>query len=782
MSKDQSKQIDQFKTKARTLLELRNILKSANILPMVIFNKKEWDSNKKDYISKVKSLSENDNFIVRSSAFDEDNDKSSNAGKYLSILNVKLSELEINVEKVFASYIDEKVNNEIFIQPMLQNVILSGVGFSHDPNTLSPYRLINWLDGKDTEGITSGSSGNLFQYVERKNIYIPIKLKKVTNLLQELLQIFYQKPIDFEFAIVNKDKKEEIFLLQARPLILQEEPISSEKLRSFISVIEKKMQRDMKPKPYLLGKKTVYGVMPDWNPAEILGTRPKPLALSLYRELVTDSIWAYQRHNYGYKNLRSCILMPHFYGQPYIDVRLSFNSFIPANLDKDISERLVDFYISRLLDQPSLHDKIEFEIVFSCYTLDIDKKLEKLGDFGFNKDDQKQILQSLRKLTNKIVNKKTGLWKQDEKKIRKLIKRRTKIIALIDDPIEKLYWLLEDTKRYGTLPFAGLARAGFIAIQLLQSLVSIGILSDQDYQNFMSSITTVSSELKNDKSLLSKDDFLLKYGHLRPGTYDILSARYDEDPDLYFDWENNTKDEVGQREFSLKLNQMREIEKLLLEHKLEPDPIALFDFIQSGIELRELAKFYFTQNLSDALLMMEMIGKEYGFSRNDISFSNIKVFYEIYTSAIDIKNKLLISIEEGKKDFQITKHLSMPPLISETKSLWSFIWPNSEPNFITQSRIIGNVIKFDPKKDMNKKMDGAIICIPNADPGYDWLFSHRIGGLITAWGGANSHMAIRAGELNIPAIIGAGELLYEKWSNSKRLNINCSSKIVEIIR
>lgn len=782
MTKTNSKQFDQFKTKARTLLELRNILKSANILPMVIFNKKEWDSNKRNYISKVKSLSKNDNFIVRSSALDEDNDKSSNAGKYLSILNVKLSELEINVEKVFGSLRDKKFNDEIFIQPMLQNVVLSGVAFSHDPNTLSPYRLINWLDGKDTKGITSGTSGNLFQYVEGDNISIPTKLRKVTNLLQELLQIFCQKPIDFEFAIVNKDKKEELFLLQARPLILQEEPISSEKLKSFLSVIEKKMQRDMKPKPYLLGKKTVYGVMPDWNPAEILGTRPKPLALSLYRELVTDSIWAYQRDNYGYKNLRSCILMPHFFGLPYIDVRLSFNSFIPANLDRDISERLVNYYISSLLEQPSLHDKIEFEIVFSCYTLDIDKKLEKLSDFGFNKDDQQHILKSLRKLTNKIVNKKTGLWKQDEKKIRKLIKRRTKIISYIDDPIEKLYWLLEDTKRYGTLPFAGLARAGFIAIQLLQSLVSIGILSDQDYQNFMSSITTVSSELKNDKKQLSKDDFLLKYGHLRPGTYDILSARYDEDPDLYFDWENNTKNEFGQREFSLKLNQMRAIENLLIENKLEPDPIALFDFIQSAIELRELAKFYFTQNLSDALLMMEMIGKEYGFSRNDISFSNIKVFYEIYTSAINVKNKLLMSIEEGKKDFQITKHLSMPPLISETKSLWSFIWPNSEPNFITQSTIIGNVIKLYPKKDINKKMDGAIICIPNADPGYDWLFSHSIGGLITAWGGANSHMAIRAGELNIPAIIGAGELLYEKWSNSRRLNINCSSKIVEIIR
>ena len=54
MTENHSKQLDKFKTKARTLLELRNILKNANILPMVIFNKKEWDSNKEYYVSKVK--------------------------------------------------------------------------------------------------------------------------------------------------------------------------------------------------------------------------------------------------------------------------------------------------------------------------------------------------------------------------------------------------------------------------------------------------------------------------------------------------------------------------------------------------------------------------------------------------------------------------------------------------------------------------------------------------------------------------------------------------------
>jgi hypothetical protein len=33
-----------------------------------------------------------------------------------------------------------------------------------------------------------------------------------------------------------------------------------------------------------------------------------------------------------------------------------------------------------------------------------------------------------------------------------------------------------------------------------------------------------------------KADFLARYGHLRPGTYDILSPRYGEAADLYFDW------------------------------------------------------------------------------------------------------------------------------------------------------------------------------------------------------------------------------------------------------
>ena len=100
--------------------------------------------------------------------------------------------------------------------------------------------------------------------------------------------------------------------------------------RQILEVIAAKVEQASRPQPFLYGRSTVFGVMPDWNPAEIIGVRPKPLALSLYRELVTDSIWAYQRHNYGYRNLRSFPLMVHFHGLPYIDVRVSFNSFVLA--------------------------------------------------------------------------------------------------------------------------------------------------------------------------------------------------------------------------------------------------------------------------------------------------------------------------------------------------------------------------------------------------------------------------------------------------------------------
>ena len=80
-----------------------------------------------------------------------------------------------------------------------------------------------------------------------------------------------------------------------------------------------------------------------------------------------------------------------------------------------------------------------------------------------------------------------------------------------------------------------------------------------------------------------------------------------------------------------------------------------------------------------------------------------------------------------------------------------------------------------------EKFNGNIVFIESADPGFDWLFTHPIAGLVTAYGGVNSHMAIRANELNLPAVIGAGEELFSTWANTHEIRIDCAARRVEII-
>ncbi|HLA42002.1 MAG TPA: hypothetical protein VJZ27_01120, partial [Aggregatilineales bacterium] len=397
-------------------------------------------------------------------------------------------------------------------------------------------------------------------------------LRAVLELLFELESLFACDSLDVEYAFIEGTPI--AYLLQVRRLMGQAPEFTVDEHKNLLSAIAEKIDRVNRPLPYLFGDRTVFGVMPDWNPAEIIGIRPRPLALSLYRELVTDLIWAYQRHNYGYKNLRSFPLVIDFHGLPYIDVRVSFNSFLPADIDDSLSEKLLNFYIRSLSDQQSLHDKIEFEIILSCFSFDIDHRLAKLREAGFSSSECDQISDSLRRLTNRIIHRETGLWQNDMKKVDELEHRRVNINASDMDAVSKIYWHLENCKRYGTLPFAGLARAGFIAIQMLKSLETAGILNVNAISSFMSGLETVSTAMDYDFETMDRTSFLKKYGHLRPGTYDILSPRYDAAPDQYFKWGDKNRSSDRQAKtpgFSLSLAQIRAVADQLRDHGLDND-------------------------------------------------------------------------------------------------------------------------------------------------------------------------------------------------------------------
>ena len=81
-----------------------------------------------------------------------------------------------------------------------------------------------------------------------------------------------------------------------------------------------------------------------------------------------------------------------------------------------------------------------------------------------------------------------------------------------------------------------------------------------------------------------------------------------------------------------------------------------------------------------------------------------------------------------------------------------------------------------------EEMRDKILLIPSADPGYDWIFSHDIKGFITMYGGANSHMAIRAGELSILAVVGVGAKDFEKYKKAQMLEIDAGGKLVRILK
>jgi glutamine kinase len=771
-----------FGTKAETLETLAPRLRSARILPQVRFTVTEWRIDRAGVLAKIAAKPWGSRpVIVRSSAQGEDGPTSTQAGRYDSVLGVVgNADITAAIERVIVSFDDDGAAiDQVFVQPMLEHVAMAGVAFSRLPSGGGPYYIVNYDDRSGyTDRVTGGIGDNLetFLCLKSRVDACPPALTRVIALVSELEGLFACTAIDVEFAI---DGHGQIYLLQVRRLSIErQDAITDAQVDSALADVARKVELLSRPHPFLHGSRSIFGVMPDWNPAEIIGLRPWPLSLSLYRELVTDAIWAYQRDNYGYQNLRSFPLLVSFHGLPYIDVRVSFNSFIPRDVPDELAARLVNYYIDRLLAEPQLHDKVEFEIIFSCYTLDLPQRLGRLAESGFSQADIAELSGALRRLTNRIIHGETALWRRDRAKIDLLAHRLPMIAAAKIDKISRIYWLIEDCKRYGTLPFAGLARAGFIAVQLLQSFVAAGVLSADEHATFMASVDTIGSRIGHDFANLTKTEFLARYGHLRPGTYDILSPRYDEAPDLYFDWSGSRSNSSAQTRFGLSIEQLRRIEQLLKEHQLDIDVLSLIEFIKAGIEGREYAKFVFTRSLSDALSLIRQMGEEYGLSVEDCAFLDYDAIRTLYSESGSVKKRLLDSIARGRERHALTRSLVLPPVIAAPNEVFAFRLPPTQPNFITRKSVTAPVASIN---DPPESFAGRILFVPSADPGFDWIFTRGISGFVTQFGGANSHMAIRAGELGIPAVIGAGESLFKRWQAAHKLCLDCTNQKVLLI-
>ena len=776
-----------FLSKAKTLENLNGKIQCSNVLPIFVFTINQYKKNKTFILEEIQKKFSSDKIIIRSSAINEDTLLTSNAGHFDSILNVNLNnkkEILDAIDKVVSS-IEGNSNNEVFVQPMLLNMSKCGVAFTADLDTLSPYYIINFDETGSPDSVTSGLAGEFKTFIQLKNAELPNTssiIKKLIIAFKELEKLFNNNYLDIEFGV---NEKNEIFIFQVRPIVINDKVnYYNLFIKEALFKVEKKLEKLRAPHPNLYGENAIFGVMPDWNPAEIIGIRPKRLSLSLYKEFITDNIWAFQRDNYGYRNLRSHPLLVSFLGVPYVDVRVDFNSFVPKKLSEKTAKKLVEFYLKKLSETPSYHDKIEFKIVHSCYYFNLSEKLKELLKSGFTKKEVKEIETSLVDLTNEIINPKFGHFKKDLDKIEELVNKKDTIINSNLSIIDKIYWLTEYCKRYGTLPFAGIARAAFISTQILKSLVHINVLNKKEYNDFLRSLKTITSKMGDDlnklvSSKITKKTFLKKYGHLRPGTYDILSPRYDESFDNYFG-ETKAKKSIT-IDFSFSKSIITEIDDVLKFSKLKISSSDLLKFIKDSIEGREHAKFVFTSCLSEILKLVGSLGESAGKSKEEMAHVDFCTILNLYQ---DLDHQFLNQVFDAdiikfKKLYEYTQAVKLPSLILQPNDVYAYYLQFEEPNFVSLNKIQSKVILEDNLSAEN--LENNIILIQSADPGYDYLFSKKIGGLITQYGGANSHMAVRCAELGIPAVIGAGEQNFNLWSNSKVLEIDSVNKMVKMI-
>jgi len=209
--------------------------------------------------------------------------------------------------------------------------------------------------------------------------------------------------------------------------------------------------------------------------------------------------------------------------------------------------------------------------------------------------------------------------------------------------------------------------------------------------------------------------------------------------------------------------------------------LELFEFIKTVIEGREYSKYIFTKSISDVLLLFKQLCENFGFTVEESAYANIEIINEIYSSAVHVENLIKDSINNGKKKVIETMAIHLPTLIIEPEEVYMFHLMEAEPNYITFEKTSGEIAVLD-NMDSYDSLNGRIVLISSADPGYDWIFSKGIKGLVTKYGGANSHMAIRSAELFLPAIIGCGEKLYNSLLSADAIEIDCMNKSVRVLR
>jgi len=777
-------------TKANTLLSLKDIIKNASIEKAFVLTIKEFRVNSEEVVKNISVSFPTGKIVVRSSSSQEDAFEKSNAGHFDSVLGVNpqsFTDVNNAIETVIVSYgVESDEEEQVLIQQQTEDVIISGVVFTKDIQHNRSYYVINYDESGRTDNVTAGASGQVawFSKNATRNS-VPQKWKALMDAVWELESVLPDILLDIEFAI---KKDESVVIFQVRPLA------AGYKFRKSNDEAIAADAKHYASNDYLKRKHfglDMFSDMAFWNPAEIIGDRPRSLDYSLYQWIITRNAWNSGLVPLGYPAI-SKELMYEFGNKPYISVDLSFETLTPASIKGTTRKKLISFYKDKLKRKIALHDKIEFEIVLNCYRFDIDKPLDELLDNGFSKDEVMEIKNELHTLSNKLLKEYKAILTKDLSYLSLLECERMDVLNITNNCYDIhilskcINTLLNAIVLYGTPQFSRQARCAFVSKALIASLVSCKYITDEEYNSFFESINTVASDFDRDYNDFIKGNtdlelFLSKYGHLRAGTYNIRSPRYDQ-MDLVSNIaiKSQTKESVKTED---KINLSKEtVEKALLEHGFTDVTYEeLIFFVKNSLEQREYFKFIFTKSLSLVIELIKKMGTIIGMEVNELSYLTIPDVLSAIHYPTNDEVKIFWKLISGKRknEYKKNNELILPSVIISERDFDFIENFDSRPNYVTEKKLVAKTILLNDS--VTEDIRGKIVVIEKADPGYDWIFTQDIAGLITKYGGAASHMAIRCAEFSIPAAIGCGASLFSSVCSSNRIELDCKNERIRVL-
>ena len=171
-----------------------------------------------------------------------------------------------------------------------------------------------------------------------------------------------------------------------------------------------------------------------------------------------------------------------------------------------------------LIERPNLHDKIEFDVATTSYRFDMDSHLDAtIGDLLTAEERRALSAEFLQQTRSCVLGAEEGTIDFAYSKLAKLPEIR---LDALDTDMRQLRFLLESCERFGTIPFAILARPvhrridAEVAAEPRHSL-------EQDEGRFLQSVETVATDFVDDISAVQKGDktsaeFLEKFGICGP--------------------------------------------------------------------------------------------------------------------------------------------------------------------------------------------------------------------------------------------------------------------------